>query len=183
VVGADSSLANEINYLKTQYKFNKRCTILPEALVTANPAWGFRSLNEHKLDRYFRQIFETGIYSIAKENERYKNMLKRINGSRLIIDENTLSSIYSRVETVKLSGSIQTIFELWIVLIFVAVIGLTIEVSVNKFASFNIEVVMDSLKVFVNASHKLMNCFRKHLTQKFYEANLYARILHRRVCI
>jgi len=65
IVGPDSSLANEISYLKSQYKFIKHCTIFSESLDVQNLGWVFWRPYEHKLDRYFRQLVESGIYSIA----------------------------------------------------------------------------------------------------------------------
>jgi len=116
VIGPDTSLANEIAYLKAPYLINQ-CKIFPESLAIKIEGWGFRRPMENKLDRYFRQLVETGIYCrsriIAVENENYRTILKRLNGSRLVMEENKKGLLSMRVQPVKLTGSHQTIFELW----------------------------------------------------------------------
>jgi len=63
-------------------------TILLESLASESRRWAFRRRQEHKLDKYFRQLAETGIYAIAIRNETRRNMLERLNGSRLLMDKN-----------------------------------------------------------------------------------------------
>jgi len=135
VIGPDCSLANEIVYLKNQY-FVKNCKIFPESLAIKTVWWGFWRNFEHKLDRYFRQLVETGIYSIAVKNKNYRMTLTRLNGSRLVMEENNKGFLNMRVQSVKLNGSVQTIFELWGLLLILAVCWLTGEICFQNAAKF-----------------------------------------------
>jgi len=157
------SLVNELNYLKTQYRFSKRCTILPESLDSESRTWAFRSINEHKLDKYFRQIVETGIYTIAKHNEQYRNTLKRVNGSRLVIEENQMSSPHNRVETVKLYGSIQTIFEPWGIGVIFAGLGLIMEYILELPLSFKVADVFDTVNLLFEFKKKCVKKLKARL--------------------
>jgi len=94
-----------------------------------------------------------------------------------------VSSIYSRVDIVKLSGFMHVIFEIWSFLIFLAAFGLTIEIAVNHFSSFNAKIVIHSSKLLckvkkkclkrtrtllVNVSdaiYRSLTCFRKKLNK------------------
>jgi len=135
IVGPDLSLANEITYLKNQYSI-KHCKIFPESLDVDSVGYSFQGSIEHKLNRYFQQLVEAGIFSIAVKSENYRTFLKRVNGSRLVIKENNKGSLNMRVRSVKLNGSVQTIFELWVLLVILAVCGLIGEICVQNLSVF-----------------------------------------------
>jgi len=92
----------------------------------------FRRPYEHKLNEYFKSLFETGIYAIAVENEKHRNTLKRLHGSRLVMKENQTAFLNNRVQPVKQGGSIQTAFELWGVLIIFGTGGFGVEIYIRN---------------------------------------------------
>jgi len=85
-------------------------------------------------------------------------MLKRLGGSRLLIEENEMSSLYKTGENVKLNGSIQTIFELWAVLILLGCFGLSVEIAVQIQLSFKTEMLFGAAKLLLKA---LLKSFMK----------------------
>jgi len=166
VVGAESRLANEIHYLKTQYRFIKQCTILPESLARTSQVWSFDRPYEHKLDQYFKSLVETGIYSIARENQKYRKTLKRLHGSRLVMNENETVLLNNRVQPVKLSGSIQTAFELWGLLIILGSGGFVVEICIRNgwlSKSLLVHIKYWLLSVF-KISYKKLHATLKHLS-------------------
>jgi len=156
VVGPEPSLINEINYLKKQHKFIKQCTIFSESLASLAARWTFRRPYEHKLDEYFKSLLEAGIYAVARNNEKYRNTLKRLHGSRLVMKENQTSLLYSRVQAVKLNGSIQTIFEMWVVLLVFAGFGLALEIALQVPLYFKIDTFFDTGKLIFKLQTKFL---------------------------
>jgi len=116
VVGPESRLTEEIEYLKLQYRLFKNCYIIHEAFYNISSYWRLQDKGA-KLFYNFRQLFESGIFPALFKNEVYRKQLKRLSGTELILQNINQTSFYVAVQAVKLSGSIQTIFFLWAILL------------------------------------------------------------------
>jgi len=132
VVGILSNLINEIKYMEDNYASYRNCYILPETLASFKYGWAISSNYKTKLFVYLKQLTESGVYSIAVGNEKYRRMLKRREGTNLILQsKREISGGSNRVQPISIDGSIQTIFLIWIFCLAVAVLALAVEVIQN----------------------------------------------------
>jgi len=105
-----------------------------ESLASMPQWWVFKRIYQNNLNDYFKLLVESGIYSIAIKNENYKSTLKRRKGTCLVImEEDGTRNFKSNVQTVKLNGSIQTIFQIWSVLVLLSVFVISIEIGKSRF--------------------------------------------------
>jgi len=133
VIGPESRLTDEIAYLKLQHRHLKNCHVIHEPLYNTSSYWHFQEKSTTLFDT-FRLLFESGIYLTLLKNEDYRKQLKRLIGTNLILQNMNKTSFDVAVQAVKLSGSIQTVFFLWVALLCLAVLILIAEAYHRFFA-------------------------------------------------